>query len=95
MRAKPTATRTIAKVAALTALALTITSVAGDFAWAKRRLPPGACVTPHRRVVANNSNCATNCNALGWCVNLACVNGNLTPLPLPCHSPEACPARAC
>jgi hypothetical protein len=67
-----------------------------DTAWAAKRQPPaGACRVSHRRLVANGANCMSSCNSLNWCANMVCNNGSLVQLPLPCHSPEACPAARC
>jgi hypothetical protein len=67
-----------------------------DAAWAAKRQPPdGACRISHRRVLANSNHCMTSCTSLNWCANMVCNNGQLTQLPLPCHSPEACPATRC
>ena len=91
------ATRVIAKAALIAVLSSLVVSVAAETASAARRkpLPPGACLLSHRRVLPNSGNCMANCNSLGWCMNMVCMNGTLSQLPLPCHSPEACPAVRC
>jgi len=88
-------TKVIAKAVVVTVLSSLIVSVPIEIAWAAKKLPPGACISQHRRVVVNGGACQTNCNTLGWCVNMTCFNGSLAQLPLPCHSPEACPATRC
>jgi hypothetical protein len=89
------ATRVIARAVLVTVLSSLIVSIPIEIAWAAKKLPPGACITQHRRVVINGGACQTNCNSANWCVNMACFNGSLAQLPLPCHSPEACPAVRC
>ncbi len=97
MSAPATFIKVVAKAALLAALSAMVVSAAMDQASAARRrsIPPGACLVSHRHVVANSATCMTSCNTLGWCTNMVCNNGKLTQLPLPCHSPEACPALRC
>jgi hypothetical protein len=95
MLARLVARRVIAKAVLIAALSSLAVAVPVEIAFAKRKLPPGACLSEHHRVVANSSTCMTNCNSAGWCTNMVCTNGQLSALPFPCHSPEACPAARC
>ena len=97
MLARLIATRVIAKAVLITVLSSLVVSIPAEMAWAAKRkpIPPGSCLISHRHVVANSGACMANCNSLGWCMNMVCMNGQLSLLPLPCHRPEACPAIAC
>jgi hypothetical protein len=46
-------------------------------------------------VVASGSTCMFNCNSLGWCNSKLCSNGQLSALPLLCHSPGNCATIRC
>jgi len=97
MLAQSTFAKVVVKGVLLAALTSLVVSLPLESASAARRgyAPAGACRVSHHRVVANGGNCMVGCNALGWCANMLCTNGQLTQLPLPCHSPEACPAARC
>jgi len=97
MRARGTTAGVVARGMLLTMLAGLIVVAATEIAAAAKRKPPpaGACGISHRRVLANGAHCIAACNTLNWCSNMTCTNGRLSQLPLPCHSPEACPATKC
>jgi len=99
MPAQSTVAKITAKGVLLAALASTIVALPFESASAAKRhytvAASGACRVSHHRLVANGGNCMVGCNALGWCANMVCTNGQLSQLPLPCHSPEACPATHC
>jgi hypothetical protein len=97
MRARGITSGAVARGMLLTVLAALVVVTGTEIAAAaKRKAPPaGACAISHRRLVANGATCVAACNTLGWCANMACTNGQLSQLPLPCHSPEACPATKC
>jgi hypothetical protein len=98
MLAQSTFAKVVAKgvlLAALTSLVVSLPLESASAAQRRYAAAPGACRISHHRVVANGGNCMVGCNALGWCANMVCTNGQLTQLPLPCHSPEACPAARC
>jgi hypothetical protein len=87
---------TIAKGALMTALLSIVVSIPLESALAaKRRLPDGACLVSRRQVVASGSTCMFNCNSLGWCNSKLCSNGQLSALPLLCHSPGNCATIRC
>jgi hypothetical protein len=98
MPAQSTFAKVVAKgvlLAALTSLVVSLPLESASAAKRRYAAAPGACRVSHHRMVANGGNCAVGCNALGWCANMLCTNGQLTQLPLLCHSPEACPATRC
>ena len=50
------------------------------------KLPPGACASGKKGVVAANTVCSFNCNPqTKWCSQQICVNGTLTAV-LPCYT---------
>jgi hypothetical protein len=72
----------IVKVIAL-ASAVALPSVA----FAKTKLPPGACAFGKKGVIASGMACSYNCDPkTGWCAQQACWNGQLTQI-MSCPTP--------